>query len=353
MTSIFDPLTIGDVHLPNRIIMAPLTRSRAANPGRVPNQIMAEYYAQRADAGLILTEATCISPMGIGYADTPGIWSNDQVEGWAKVTKAVHEKGGRIFVQLWHVGRISHPLLLDGALPVAPSAIKPKGHVSLIRPIAEYVTPRALETSEVQDLVAQYKLAAENAKRAGFDGVEIHAANGYLIDQFLQDSTNKRTDEYGGPIENRARFLLEIVDAAIAVWGHGRVGVHLAPRMDSHDMGDSHPAETFTYVARELSRRQIGFIFTRERQGDDSITPLIKREFGGIVIANEAFDLPAATEAVRNGSADAVAFGKAYIANPDLVKRLKGHLALNTPDASTFYSGGEKGYTDYPFNSGS
>ncbi len=348
MINLFDPVRIGDIELPNRIVMAPLTRSRADNEGRVPNQLMATYYAQRAGAGLILTEATCVSPMGVGYADTPGIWSDEQVDGWSRVTKAVHESGGRIFLQLWHVGRISHPLFLNGEIPVAPSAIKPKGHVSLVRPITEYVTPRALETAEVEDIVGQYRKGAENAKKAGFDGVEIHAANGYLIDQFLQDSTNKREDKYGGPIENRARFLLEVVDAAISVWGAQRVGVHLAPRMDSHDMGDSHPKETFTYVARELSKRKIAFIFTRERQADDSITPIIKREFGGKVIANEAFDLKSANEVLEKGVADAVAFGKPYIANPDLAERLKEKRELNTPDVSTFYSGGEKGYTDYP-----
>ncbi len=349
MSLLFQPLTLGDLTLPNRIIMAPLTRSRAANPGRVPNDLMVEYYRQRASAGLILTEATAVTPMGVGYADTPGIWSDEQVAGWQKITQAVHTAGGRIFLQLWHVGRISHPLFLNGETPVAPSAIKPKGHVSLVRPITEYVTPRALETDEIAGIVEAYRLGAENAKKAGFDGVEIHGANGYLLDQFLQDSTNKRTDRYGGSIENRARLMLEVTDAAIGVWGKDRVGMHLAPRMDSHDMGDSTPRETFGYVARELGKRGIAFICAREHAGDDSIGPFLKKEFGGLFIANEQFTRETAEAAMATGTADAVAFGKLIIANPDLVERFAAHAPLNTPDPATFYAGGEKGYTDYPF----
>jgi 2,4-dienoyl-CoA reductase-like NADH-dependent reductase (Old Yellow Enzyme family) len=230
----------------------------------VPNELMARYYAERASAGLIISEATSVTPQGVGYADTPGIWSDEQVEGWKRVTQAVHAAGGRIVLQLWHVGRISDPMFLDGDLPVAPSAIAAGGHVSLVRPERPFVTPRALELDEIPGIVAAYRKGAENAKKAGFDGVEIHGANGYLLDQFLQDSTNRRTDAYGGPIENRARLLLEVVDAAIDVWGAGRVGVHLAPRGDAHTMGDSDPAATFGYVARELGRRKIAFIFTRE-----------------------------------------------------------------------------------------
>ena len=237
MTTLFDPIKIGALELPNRIIMAPLTRCRA-DEGRVPNALMAEYYVQRASAGLILSEATSVTPMGVGYPDTPGIWSNDQVRGWANVTKAVHAAGGRIFLQLWHVGRISHSQYLNGELPVAPSAVTADGHVSLVRPITGFETPRALETAEIGDIVEAYRTGAENAKAAGFDGVEIHGANGYLLDQFLQSSTNQRTDAYGGSLENRARLLLEVTDAVIEVWGADRVGLHISPRADLHDMGD-------------------------------------------------------------------------------------------------------------------
>lgn len=347
MTNLFTPLTLGDLTLPNRIIMAPLTRSRASE-GRVPNDLMAEYYAQRADVGLILTEATSVSPMGVGYADTPGIWSDEQTEGWKKITKAVHDKGGRIFLQLWHVGRISHPLFLNGETPVAPSAIKPSGHVSLVRPVTEYVTPRALETNEIPGIIESYRKGAENAKRAGFDGVEIHGANGYLLDQFLQDSTNHRTDAYGGSIENRARLMLEVTDAILSVWDKNRVGLHLAPRMDSHDMGDSNPLALFSYVAREMKKRGIAFICAREHQADDSIGPALKKEFGGLYIANEKFTRDSAEAILASGNADAVAFGQLIIANPDLVTRFSTGVPLNVPDYATFYSGGAKGYTDYP-----
>ena len=289
MSILFQSLKLGALTLPNRIIMAPLTRSRASNPGRVPNDLMVEYYTQRASAGLILTEATSVTPMGVGYANTPGIWSAEQVEGWKKITKAVHDKKGHIFLQLWHVGRISDPMFLNGDLPVAPSAIKPAGHVSLVRPEKEYVTPRALETHEIKDIIESYRKGAENAKLAGFDGVEIHGANGYLLDQFLQDGTNKRTDQYGGSIENRARLMLEVTDAVISVWGADRVGMHLAPRSDAHDMNDSNPAETFDYVAKELAKRKIAFIFAREYQAADSLGPALKKAFGGVYIANEKF----------------------------------------------------------------
>src|SRR5271170_7254201 len=259
MPSLFDPLKIGDLEVPNRIFMAPLTRSRAGLE-RLPNRLMAQYYAQRAGAGLILSEATVVSPMGVGYADTPGIWSPEQVEGWKLTTRAVHEAGGRIFLQLWHVGRISDPRFLNGALPVAPSAVAAVGNVSLVRPPTPFVKPRALNRNETPDLLAAYRKGAENAQLAGFDGVELHGANGYLLDQFLQDSTNLRTDDYGGPIENRARLLLEAADAAIAIWGPGRVGVHLAPRADAHSVGDSNLPTTFDYVARQLGQRKVAFI---------------------------------------------------------------------------------------------
>lgn len=347
MPTLFDPIKIGELELRNRIVMAPLTRCRA-EPGRVPGALMAEYYVQRASAGLIISEATSVAPMGVGYPNTPGIWSDGQVAGWKNITDAVHANGGRIVLQLWHVGRISDPVYLNGERPVAPSAIKPKGHVSLIRPMKEFETPRALETAEIPGIVEAYRKGAENAKAAGFDGVEIHAANGYLLDQFLQDSTNQRTDQYGGSIENRARLLLEVTDAAISIWGAGRVGVHLAPRGDSHDMGDSDRAATFGYVARELGKRSIAFICTREKEGEDSLTPKLKELFGGVVIANERFTKAQANAWLAGGKADAVAFGIPFIANPDLPARLAADAPLNEPHPKTFYGSGPIGYLDYP-----
>jgi 2,4-dienoyl-CoA reductase-like NADH-dependent reductase (Old Yellow Enzyme family) len=347
MSALFQPLKLGDLLLPNRVVMSPLTRTRASQ-GRVPNSLMREYYVQRASAGLIITEATSVTPQGVGYPDTPGLWSDDQVRGWSAITQAVHEAGGRIFAQLWHVGRISHPHYLDGALPVSASAIAASGHVSLLRPQQPYPVPRALETSELPGVIEAYRMGAKNALRAGFDGVEVHGANGYLLDQFLQDSTNKRTDHYGGPIENRARLLLEVADAAISVWGASRVGMHLAPRGDAHSMGDSNPAATFGYVARELGKRKLAFLLAREHLGEDRLGPHLKREFGGITIANEGFTPESAEKLVASGEADAVAFGKAFIANPDLPERIKRGAPLNAPDFSTFYGNSSKGYTDYP-----
>ncbi|TIH09702.1 alkene reductase [Pseudomonas leptonychotis] len=347
MTTLFDPITIGDLELNNRIIMAPLTRTRA-DEGRVPNALMAEYYVQRASAGLIISEATAVTPMGVGYPDTPGIWSDEQVRGWSNITKAVHAAGSKIVLQLWHVGRISDPVYLNGQLPVAPSAIQPAGHVSLVRPMKNYVTPRALETEEIADIVDAYRLGAENAKAAGFDGVEIHGANGYLLDQFLQSSTNQRSDRYGGSLENRARLMLEVTDAAIEVWGAGRVGMHLAPRADAHDMGDADRSETFTYVARELGKRGIAFICAREKEADDSLSPSLKEAFGGVFIANERFTKAQANEWLQSGKADAVAFGIPFIANPDLPARLQQDAELNTPHPETFYGSGPVGYIDYP-----
>ena len=348
MSKLFDPIRVGDLELPNRVIMAPLTRSRAIGGGRVPNALMAQYYVQRASAGLILSEATAVTPQGVGYADTPGIWSDEQVAGWKMVTDAVHAAGGRIFLQLWHVGRISDPVFLDGALPVAPSAIAAQGHVSLVRPKRAYVTPRALETEEIPGIVAAFRKGAENAKRAGFDGVEIHGANGYLLDQFLQDKTNKRTDAYGGSVENRARLLLEVTDACIEVWGASRVGMHLAPRGDAHDMGDTNPAETFGYVATELGKRGIAFICAREAIGPDRLGPQLKKAFGGVYIANEKMTRDSADQVIASGEADAVAFGQLFIANPDLPERLKINAPLNQPQPETFYHPGAEGYIDYP-----
>lgn len=347
MPNLFEPLVAGDLHLRNRIILSPLTRARASE-GRVPNDLMAEYYTQRSGAGLILSEATSVTPMGVGYEHTPGIWSEEQVEGWKKITAAVHAKGGLIALQLWHVGRISDPSLLGGALPVAPSAIAAPGNVSLLRPARPYVVPRALETKEIPRIVEAYAHGARNAKLAGFDGVEIHGANGYLIDQFLQTGSNQRTDRYGGSVENRARLMLEVTDACIAVWGASRVGMHLAPRCDGHGMGDANPAETFGYVAKELGERGLAFLCARESPGPDSLGPSLKRAFGGVYIANQGFTKDLAQEWLDAGDADAVAFGTSFLANPDLPERFAKNAPLNAPVPSTFYAKGSLGYTDYP-----
>ncbi|MBV8796399.1 MAG: alkene reductase [Hyphomicrobiales bacterium] len=348
MPTLFDPLKIGDLEVPNRIFLAPLTRNRSTGPGRVPNALMAEYYAQRASAGLILTEATSVAPAGVGYPQTPGVWSDEQVEGWRHVVDGVHAAGGRIFIQLWHVGRISDPHYHDGALPVAPSAIAPKGNVSLLRPQRAYVTPRALETNEIPGVIDAYRRGAENAKRAGFDGVEVHGANGYLLDQFLQDGTNKRADAYGGSIENRARLLVEVTDAVISIWGAGRVGVHLSPRADMHDMGDSNLPATFGYVARELGKRKIAFLAARESTKAPRLGPDLKAAFGGVYVANEGLSREEAEAVIAAGEADAVAFGKLFLANPDLPRRFSLGAPLNPWNAETFYTDGPVGYTDYP-----
>ena len=347
MPSLFDPLRAGELTLPNRILMAPLTRSRAG-ASRVPNELMAQYYRQRASAGLIVSEATSVTPMGVGYADTPGIWSEEQVAGWKLVTRAVHEAGGRIFLQLWHVGRISHPYFLEGRLPVAPSAIAPQGNVSLLRPERAFVVPRALELAEIPGVIEAYRQGARNAQAAGFDGVEIHGANGYLLDQFLQDRSNQRTDEYGGSIANRARLMLEVADAVISVWGAGRVGLHLAPRGDAHTMGDSDRGALFGHVARELGARKLAFLCVREYPGPDCLGPALRAAFGGTYIANERFTFASASQLLAAGEADGVAFGKLFLANPDLPRRMQLGAPLNEPDVPGFYAGGVKGYTDYP-----
>ena len=347
LSRLLEPLSIGGLRLSNRVFMAPLTRCRAS-AGRVPNTLVRDYYVQRASAGLILSEATAVTPMGVGYPDTPGIWSPEQVQGWKIITDAVHVAGGKMFIQLWHVGRISDPSYLDGALPVAPSAIAPRGHVSLLRPLRPFVTPRALETSEIPAVVAAYRQGAQNAQAAGFDGVEIHGANGYLLDQFLQDSTNHRTDRYGGSLENRARLMLEVTDATIAVWGPDRVAMHLAPRGDAHDMGDSNPSATFGYVARELGKRGIAFLCVRESVGPKRLGPELKEAFGRTYVANEGHTYETAEQLLHAGEADAVAFGKLFIANPDLPRRFALNAPLNTPVPETFYASGPEGYTDYP-----
>jgi 2,4-dienoyl-CoA reductase-like NADH-dependent reductase (Old Yellow Enzyme family) len=348
MPTLFDPLKIGDLKVPNRIFLAPLTRNRSSGEGRVPNALMRDYYVQRASAGLIISEATSVAPQGVGYPHTPGIWSQEQVEGWRRIVEGVHAAGGRMLLQLWHVGRISDPIYHDGALPVAPSAIAPKGNVSLVRPQRPYVTPRALETEEIPGVVEAFRRGAQNAKAAGFDGVEIHGANGYLLDQFLQDSTNKRDDAYGGSIENRARLMLEVTDAVVSVWGAGRVGVHLAPRADAHDMGDSNLPATFGYVARELGKRKLAFLCARESTKAPRLGPELKAAFGGVYVANEGFTREAAEAVIGAGEADAVAFGKLFLANPDLPRRFGLGAPLNAWNSETFYSDGPTGYTDYP-----
>ena len=299
---------------------------------------MAEYYTQRAGAGLILSEATAVTPQGVGYADTPGLWTPEQVQGWRQVTAAV-PAGGRIFAQLWHVGRISGPHVPGRPVAGGAQRLAARGHVSHVRPQRAYVTPRALEAAELPGVIQAYRLGAQMAQEAGFDGVEVHAANGYLLDQFLQDSTNLRNDDYGGPVENRARLLLEATDACVGVWGAGRVGVHLSPRGDIHTMGDSDRAGTFGYVASELGRRRIAFLCVREHEAPGSIGPALKAAFGG-AIANEGFTRESAEAAIAAGRADAVAFGVQYIANPDLARRFALKAPLNRPNPATFYAPG-------------
>ena len=345
--NLLDPLQVGDLLLPNRIIMAPLTRLRGT-VDNIPAPIQAEYYAQRASAGLIISEGTPVDPMGVGYAQVPGIWSKQQTEAWKPITKAVHDAGGRIFAQIWHVGRISDPSFLNGQLPIAPSAIAAEGHVSLIRPEKKFVTPRALALDEIPGVIEAFRRGAENAQAAGFDGVEIHGANGYLLDQFLQDGSNHRTDEYGGPIENRARLHLEVTDAAISVFGPGRVAMHLAPRSGVHGMSDSNLPATFGYLATELGKRKIAFIAAREHVAEDSIGPDLKRDFGGVYVANEALNQQTGQALLDEGKADAVAYGKLFISNPDLPIRFAKGAPLNDPDSSTFYGHGPEGYVDYP-----
>lgn len=349
MTTLFDPLPLGGLQLPNRVVMAPLTRLRA--PDGVPNAMMAEYYVQRASAGLIITEGTPVCEDGVGYQHVPGIWSEAQTAGWRGVTDAVHRAGGRIMAQLWHVGRISHPLLLQGRQPVAPSAIAAQGHVSLLRPQQSYVEPRALALEEIPGIIEAFRQAARNAKAAGFDGVTLHGANGYLLDQFLQDGSNVRTDRYGGSVENRARLMLEVADAVTEEWDPKRVGLHLAPRSPSHSISESDPKRTFGYVAKAMGERGLGFLFIRETAGPGALLAELKRAFGGVVIANEGFDGVSAADLLARGDADAVAFGKAYIANPDLVERLRRGAELNALDTATIYDmehSSARGYTDYP-----
>jgi N-ethylmaleimide reductase len=354
---LFGPIDLGGCRLTNRIVMAPLTRSRASADG-IPGPLMAEYYAQRASAGLIIAEGTNVSPEGRGYAFTPGLYSEAQVKAWAPVTDAIHARDGHVFVQLWHVGRVSHTSLQPGgALPVAPSAIRPHGTSYTGVGFEPCVTPRALETAEIPTVVGQYRRAAENAMAAGFDGVEIHAANGYLIEQFLRDSTNKRTDRYGGSHENRARFLLEVTAAVISVCGGDRVGIRLSPVSPANDIGpDSHPEATYTYVVEQLNALRPTYIHVIEgaTQGPREVAngfdlQILRHTFNGRYIANNGYDLALARAARRCDLADLVAFGRLYIANPDLVERLRIGAPLNDPDRTTFFGGGARGYTDYSF----
>ncbi len=365
MTSLFDPLSIGEISVKNRVIMAPLTRMRSTQPGNIPNPLNAEYYAQRAGAGLIISEATQISQQGQGYPGTPGIHSAEQVEGWKLVTDAVHKKGGKIVLQLWHVGRISHPSHQpNGAKPVAPSAIAAKNSGTFTAdwkqtPILE---PRALETDELPGIVNDYKVAAQNAKDAGFDGVEVHGANGYLLNEFLEDGSNKRTDTYGGSIENRARLLLEVVDAVVGVWGKGRVGVRLSPFGTFADMSDSNPEALYSYVLEQLSQRGIAYVHVIEPRASDAgsggsdkaaedvpnTAQLFRKLFKGVFISAGGYTPQTASGVVAKGDADAVAFGRYYISTPDLAERIQAGLEPNKYNRATFYGGDEKGYTDYP-----
>ncbi|MFL9610477.1 alkene reductase [Methylobacillus sp. Pita2] len=350
---LFSPTKLGSIALTNRIVMAPLTRNRAGK-GNVPQPINAEYYAQRASAGLIITEATPISATGHGYPATPGIHDLEQVEGWKLVTQAVHAKGGKIVLQLWHVGRISHPSLQPGnALPVAPSAIKPAGQAFTYEGLQDFVTPRALAIEELPGIVADYARAARNALEAGFDGVEIHAANGYLLDQFLRDGTNHRTDEYGGSIENRTRLLLEVTKAVVEVAGADRVGVRISPLNPFNDISDSDPQALFNHVAESLSPFGLAYLHVVEGgMGGEGVPPFdfsaLRKHFKGGYIANLGYDKAKGDAAIASGHADAVAYGALYIANPDLVERFRQDAPLNTPDQATFYGGDAKGYTDYP-----
>ncbi len=354
---LFTPLQLGPLALPNRIFMAPLTRCRTSE-GHVPNELNAEYYGQRATAGLIISEATSVTPAGYGYPNTPGIHTSAQVDGWKKVTDAVHANGGHIYLQLWHVGRISHPSYQkDEALPVAPSAIKPKGQVFTGTAMEEYVTPRALETAEIPGIISEYVHGARLAKQAGFDGVEIHNANGYLLDQFLRTGTNRRGDQYGGSVQNRSRLTLEVAEAVVGVWGADRVGIRFSPAGVFNDMSDANPLETFGHVLRELNRFGLAYAHITQVTAQDiahgaaqGVGPKeLRTAWNGRIVSAGGFTQESGIRALAEGWADAIAFGVSFIANPDLPERFRRKSPLNTPDESTFYASGPKGYTDYPF----
>jgi N-ethylmaleimide reductase len=352
---LFTPFALSALQLPHRIVMAPMTRNRAGT-GNVPTPLVAEHYAQRASAALIVTEATQISPQGVGYPGTPGLHSDEQVEGWRGVTRAVHQQGGRIFVQLWHVGRISHPSLQpNGALPVAPSPIAPQGNALTADGPQPFVTPRGLEEAEITEIVRQYARAAARARDAGFDGVEIHGANGYLIEQFLVDGSNRRSDRYGGSVANRARFLLEVTQAVSQAWDPARVGVRLSPRGTFNDISDSNRAATFGHAVDALGEFGLAYLHLVDPvvngAADDSIprlAPYLRRRFSGALIVNGGFTLERAAAAIEQDEADLVAFGVPFLSNPDLPVRLRLGAALNAPIRATFYGGDARGYTDYP-----
>ena len=354
--TLFSPIQLGPYTLPNRMAMAPMTRNRAGE-GNVPQQLNAEYYTQRAGAGLIITEATQVSPQGVGYPATPGIHNAQQVAGWKKITDAVHAKGGHIFSQLWHDGRISHPSLQpNGALPVAPSALKPSGQVYTYQGMQDYETPHALALSEIPGIIEQYRNAAKNALAAGFDGVEIHGANGYLLDQFLRDGSNKRTDTYGSSLANRARLMLEVTEVVCSVWGANRVGIRLSPLQPFNDMHDSNPEATFSYAVEQLNRFGLAYLHVTEMGKDKpgAAGPAfdlgkLRKIWKGVYMTNCGYDLARANAALGANAADMVSFGALFLANPDLPARFAKGAPLNTPDQATFYGGNEKGYTDYPF----
>lgn len=360
---LFEPLRLGGLPLTHRVVMAPLTRMRATVPGNVPNALNAEYYGQRAsEGGLIITEATQVDPTGQGYPATPGIHTQEQVEGWRGVVEAVHRRGGLIVLQLWHVGRISHPSHQPGgAAPISASAIRPSGKAyTAAFAQVPFETPRALETAEIPGVVAMYRRGAAHAKAAGFDGVEIHGANGYLIDQFLRDRTNRRNDAYGGSIENRSRFAVEVAEAVSGVWGADRVGIRLSPFGVFSDMGDSDPVALFTHVMREMSRIGLAYVHLIEPRQDETdgadlgewatrpVGSVFRGAFRGPIIAGGGYDGPGGAAAIGAGDADAIAFGRWFISNPDLPARLRVNGALNPYHRETFYGGGAKGYTDYP-----
>lgn len=350
--SLFSSYTIGDLKLENRMVMAPLTRNRAGT-GNVPSDMNAEYYQQRATAGLIITEASQVSPGGVGYPGTPGIHSDEQVAGWRKVTDAVHKEGGRIFIQLWYCGRISHPSLLDGHRPVAPSAIRPEGEAVTMDGMQAFVEPHALRISEMPGLIKQYRHAAEQAEAAGFDGVEVHAANGYLIDQFLRDGSNHRGDQYGSSRQNRLRFLNEILDAVCEVWPANRVGVRLSPENSFNSMYDSDPMSHFSYFIRQLSQRGLSYLHVLEGDMMNQQSTLdyqaLRELYDGTYMANNGYTKERAEQSLMDNAADLIAFGVPFLANPDLVARFEKGAELNPVDQDTFYGGDEHGYTDYPY----
>lgn len=352
-TGLFSAVTLGNLTLSNRMVMAPMTRNRAAE-GNVPQAMNVEYYRQRASAGLIITEASQVSAEGVGYPATPGIYNQQQAAGWKKITDAVHDEGGRIYLQLWYCGRISHPdLLPDKQTPVAPSAIRPEGETVTYEGMKAFVTPHALQTDEINNIVAQYRNAAQKAKLAGFDGVEIHAANGYLLDQFLRDGSNQRSDEYGGNVENRMRLLNQVIDAVLESWDSKDVGIRLTPENSFNSMSDSDPQAHFNYFITQLNKRELAYIHLLEGDMMGATQKVdyraLRDAYDGIYIANNGYDKKRAQAALENGDCDLVAFGVPFLANPDLVHRYKNDLPLNEADQATFYGGDETGYTDYPF----